>query len=274
MPWSPPTTPAEREHYRIERELADRLRVAPRDQRAALYGEVYDELFRLVRDHPQRTKNPQARLKEAEGAWSLVRRFVGPDRCILEVGAGDFVFAALAAEHARRVIAVEVSEMVASDVERPSNLDVVISDGVDIPVPPASVDLVFSDQLIEHLHPEDARVHVANVFRALRPGGSYVCITPNRLSGPHDISRHFDDQPTGLHLREYSSTELRSLFREAGFRRVRFYFGRRGSYFESPWPLVAVAEWLLDVLPSSIQRRFRCSLWTYVLFGVNAVATR
>src|SRR6266850_5985997 len=41
-----------REHYLIERELADRLRSAPRSERRVLYSQVYDELFRRVRHHP------------------------------------------------------------------------------------------------------------------------------------------------------------------------------------------------------------------------------
>jgi len=39
-------------HYRIEIELADRLRSAPPSERLGLYGEVYDELYRRVPNHP------------------------------------------------------------------------------------------------------------------------------------------------------------------------------------------------------------------------------
>lgn len=35
-------------HYRVELELAQRLRMAPRDERLRLYGAVYDELFQRV----------------------------------------------------------------------------------------------------------------------------------------------------------------------------------------------------------------------------------
>ena len=39
---------------------------------------------------------------------------------------------------------------------------------------------------------------LANLYRALKPGAVYVCITPNRLSGPHDISLYFDSVATGF----------------------------------------------------------------------------
>jgi hypothetical protein len=60
-----------------------------------------------------------------------------------------------------------------------------------------------------------------NILAALRPGGHYICTTPNRLTGPHDISAGFDDEPRGFQLREYTYHELAPAFRQAGFRRVR-----------------------------------------------------
>ena len=39
-----------RVHYELERRLADRLRNGTREERAALYGEVYEELFRSLPD--------------------------------------------------------------------------------------------------------------------------------------------------------------------------------------------------------------------------------
>src|SRR5215210_3557988 len=80
-----------REHYLIERELADRLRSAGRDERRHLYTALYDELFRRVRDHPQLTRKADARTQAASvaGRMSLLRRFLSPDTVYLEVGPGD-----------------------------------------------------------------------------------------------------------------------------------------------------------------------------------------
>ena len=64
----------------------------------------------------------------------------------------------------------------------------------------------------------------------LRDGGSYVCITPSRVNGPHDCSAQFEDIPcpvregdyhaNGLHLKEYTTRELMVLFRRRRFRRL------------------------------------------------------
>jgi hypothetical protein len=45
-----------RQHYEIEKELATRLRNSSRGERAAMYTQVYDELFRRVPKHPQWTQ--------------------------------------------------------------------------------------------------------------------------------------------------------------------------------------------------------------------------
>jgi hypothetical protein len=91
--------------------------------------------------------------------------------------------------------------------------------------------------------------------RVLRPGAPYVCVTPNRLLGPHDVSRHFSDVPRGLHLAEYGHRELARALRAAGFRRVRVLRGLGRP--ATPWPLLpyAAAEALLALLPARPRRR-------------------
>ena len=80
---------------------------------------------------------------------------------------------------------------------------------------------------MEHLHPEDAFEQLRNIIRALAPGGRYVCITPNRLNGPHDVSSHLDREATGFHIKVYTVTELARLFRAAGFAKARVRPGER-----------------------------------------------
>jgi hypothetical protein len=80
-------------------------------------------------------------------------------------------------------------------------------------------------------------------------------MTPNRLSGPHDISARFDDVPRGFHLREYTTGELRSLFREAGFSRVAAFARLKRFGRAIPAPPVVALEVLLDRLPPSRRRR-------------------
>ena len=261
------------EHYTIERGLADRLRGAPADQRVRVYGEVYDELFRSVPDHPQLSMKPDDRKRIAGDRFTFVSRFLDRTSCLMEIGAGDGVFSIIAAPAIRRGIVVDVSEVILPDASDVSNLEVVISDGVDFPVEEASVDVAFSDNLMEHLHPDDAARQLLNVARVVRPGGVYVCITPNRVYGPHDVSRGFDDIATGFHLREYTGREIRQMLLDAGFRRVDFYVGGRGRYARVPAAAALTAEAAFARLPRSLRRAIP-ELPKYLILGLNVVATR
>jgi SAM-dependent methyltransferase len=221
-----------RAHYEVEVELASRLREAPPHVRRGLYGRVYDELFARVPDHPQLTRrvDPNEQMAYASRQVSLVRQFLPPGGTYVEIGAGDCATVRLVAEFAGSVAAVEVSaEIVPADL--PPNVEVAISDGVSVPVPEASADLVYSNQLMEHLHPDDAREQLRNIASVLKPGGRYICITPNCLTGPHDISSGFDQVARGFHLHEYTHSELGRAFRDAGFRRVRGFAQAHGRAF-------------------------------------------
>jgi hypothetical protein len=138
-------------------------------------------------------------------------------------------------------------------------------------VPPDSVQLAYSHQLMEHLHPDDAVDQLTAIYRALAPGGRYVCVTPNRLCGPHDISTYFDETPTGFHLREYTSGEMAALFRKVGFARVQVILGWGGHALPGLLPLWPVA-WLeagLERLPRAIRRSA-----ARALLAVRLVATK
>jgi SAM-dependent methyltransferase len=233
-----------RHHYEIERELADRLRTAPTEDRTHLYSEVYDELFRSVPDHPQLVwkADPSIRSARVEKHLDTIGRFLPPGGTYLEVGAGDCALAFRVAEKASKVYAVEVSDEIVPDEGRPSNFELVMSDGKSIPVASGTVDVAFSDQLMEHLHPDDALDQLRGIHAALRPGGVYLCITPNRLSGPHDISKYFDDVATGFHLKEYTNRELARLVREVGFTSARSFLTLGGRTAVLPLALPLALE--------------------------------
>jgi SAM-dependent methyltransferase len=264
-----------REHYLVERELADRLRRAGRDERRALYPLLYDELFRRVPNHPMNRPKLYGRARGVERDVAFLRRLLRPTDVFLEIGAGDCALSCAVARLVRRVVAVDVSEeMMRTAVTPPANVERVLSDGTSIPVGRESVDLAFSDQLMEHLHPDDAVEQLKNIHRALKPGGTYVCITPNRLYGPRDISGYFGDVAAGFHLREYTARELRDLFRAAGFRRARFYVGARGWFLPAPSPAVFAAERTLGRLPGRARRRIADTAPVRALLGLRVAAVK
>lgn len=243
-----------RRHYEIERELADRLRQASRGERGRLYGEVYDELFRRVPDHPQLQRKTEPDRQAVASQIADLRRFAGPADTFLEVGAGDCAVSLGMAGVVERVVAVDVSTQVSSVEAPPPNFELVLTDGCSIPVPDASVTVAYSNQLMEHLHPDDAREQLENIYRALAPGGVYICITPNRLSGPHDVSGGFDASATGFHLKEYTTGELADLLHDIGFSKVRALVQRGRFRLQLPVGPVRMIERALSTMPRKICR--------------------
>jgi SAM-dependent methyltransferase len=227
--------------YEIERRLAARLRDAPKHERRHLYADVYDEFFRAVPDHPQLVTiaDPITQVRDAARRAKCLSRFLTPACTFLEVGPGDCSLAIQVAKAVRKVYAVDVSAEITKGNTLPDNLELILSDGSSIPVAPGSVDVAFSDQLMEHLHPDDALDQLHNLYTALRPGGIYICMTPNRFSGPHDISKYFTDEPTGFHLREHSTTDLVRMLRAAGFKKVEVPVPARGRYVPLPCVLAS-----------------------------------
>jgi ubiquinone/menaquinone biosynthesis C-methylase UbiE len=239
-----------RQHYEVEKELGNRLRQASREERARLYAQVYDELFQRLPRHPQWTKQDTLRRDVVlRSQMNLLRPYLNDEVRFLEVGAGDCALAIRVAALVRQVYAVDVSDELTKTVQGPENFRLVLSDGCRIPLPDGSIDLAYSFQMMEHIHPEDAFEQLRELYRILRPGGIYYCVTPNRLGGPHDISRYFDREAQGLHLKEYSVRELVKLYREAGFRNVwaeRIFRKRR-----VPIPMLPLKtmEGALELLP-------------------------
>lgn len=265
-----------REHYAIEKELATRLRNASKEERTRLYTALYDELYRRVPLHPQLTQRADAasQARAVSRQMRLLRRYLSPTSTFLEVGAGDCSLSREVSRHVRKVYAIDVSNEITKGEIFPENLELIISDGSSISIPPGRATLAYSCRLMEHLHPDDAGDQLKNIFVALAPGGKYICVTPNRFSGPYDISRYFDDVATGFHLKEYTFTELERLFREVGFGKIEAYSGGQGVYVKMRPSVILWCERVLGRLPFSLRRTTAYALPFRALLGITIVGTK
>ena len=99
-----------------------------------------------------------------------------------------------------------------------------------------SFDVVVSVEVMEHV--ESLAIFVKDIWRVLRPGGTFVWTTPcaNALSMEHLFAMatgRIEPTPDGFrrwawedpaHLRRLRSREIERLLRDSGFRDVRFRF--------------------------------------------------
>ena len=143
-----------------------------------------------------------------------------------------------------------------------------------IPVPNGSVDIAYSNQLMEHLHPDDSKEQLKNIYDSIVPGGVYLCITPNRISGPHDISMYFDEIATGMHLREYTIFELKEMFKTVGFSKVLTYNKILGKYVRTPIMLPILFEKLLLQMPTKLRRTLSNNKFVKRIIKVRIVGVK
>lgn len=240
-----------RKDYEIEKELASRLRNASKDERRVLYSSLYDEMFRRTPLHPQIINKASPEIIEARVRVQMkfLRRFLKPDFIFLEIGPGDCSLSIAVTKYVHSVVGIDVSSVITNNLKLPSNFKLIVSDGSSIPVTKNSINIAYSNQLMEHLHPDDAYEQLKNVYKVLTNNGIYICSTPNKLSGPHDISKYFEKVASGFHLKEYSTCELVKLFKKAGFKSCDIYVGTKGIFVHLPYVFTWILETLLSLTP-------------------------
>jgi SAM-dependent methyltransferase len=141
---------------------------------------------------------------------------------VVDAGAGEGYGAASLRAVAQRVVALDYAPDVVAHVHAAyPAVDAVRADLQRLPVGDGTAEVVVNLQTIEHLH--DQPGFVAECARALRPSGTLVVTTPNRLT----FSPGRDTPLNPFHTRELSAPELTDLL-SAHFDVTRMYGVRHG----------------------------------------------
>ncbi len=140
----------------------------------------------------------------------LAARCAGLD--VLEAGCGEGYGADLIAGVARRVIGLDYDESAVAHVRaRYPRVEMRHGNLAELPLKDGAIDVVVNFQVIEHLW--DQGQFVAECFRVLRPGGTLLMSTPNRIT----FSPGRDTPINPFHTRELNAGELTELLTAAGF---------------------------------------------------------
>lgn len=150
----------------------------------------------------------------------------------VDFGMGGWGFACLYPKlhHCRRAIGLDISrsaleqaQKVVDDTKPPyaDKLTLLQSDGMQLPIPDSSVDLIFAGESIEHVR--YPRTFLSECYRVLRPKGQLVLTTPNREAFLyHQVGEEYCSSPEHFWLfnrRELVETvsEFFEIEEEVGF---------------------------------------------------------
>lgn len=149
-----------------------------------------DPFYAVASDRTRRKGDAQAWtraefLAKGETVYHLLRPLLAEGTgwgTVIDVGCGAGRMARQLATMYERVVGVDVApamlELAASlNRDRP-NLDFRLGAGDRLPVEDASADLVFSFQVLQHIDPVVLPGLIADMYRALRPGGSVLLHVP------------------------------------------------------------------------------------------------
>lgn len=134
-------------------------------------------------------------------SYSHVLSLVEKDSTIIDLGCGDGYGTSILSEKALKVVGIDVDDSIIAraNYKYGENAEFLVYDGVKIPYGDASVDIVVSFQVIEHV--DDVENYLSEVDRVLKNDGYFFVSTPNRV---HRLKPN--QKPWNIyHKREYDA---------------------------------------------------------------------
>ncbi len=257
-------------HWKLEQDLRKAILESSPEKRGEVTERYYTQLYSEL-DWLNSLVGTNASYKPSQlyKNWSSI--IGNPPQNIYEIGSGKGALITYLASLGFKCKGSEItSERGKKYSSQGANLSWGITDGVHLErfEPANHYDTVVSDQVVEHLHPDDLAGHMKGVLKILAPGGKYVLCTPHKSYGPLDITKVFRyNEPLGTHLKEYQYRELRDAMVQAGFTRVgavrylppriarltRIWFRPRVSNLHTKW--VIAAEKMVRSIPPRMTGR-------------------
>jgi len=269
-------------HWELERSLTTELLGSTPDNSWEVFERCYSRLYsELDWLNELVDKDMASAPSEEYRDWV---RIIGPSpKSIYEIGSGKGGLVKYLASLGHQCKATEITrERGQKHIEGESCLSWGISDGVHLDKfeSSGSYDVLVSNQVVEHLHPDDLGGHFIGALSILKRGGRYLFSTPHRSAGPSDVSRVFKcNTPRGMHLHEYTYSEIRDSLVNTGFRSIKavwstpspitnkigIYIAPRSSSKYLSYQ--CFIERLISLLPRQSYKRRACLLSNLILFN-------
>lgn len=208
--------------FEVEKEFHEKVLLEPDpSRRQALYQQVYDTVHPIYGSVPSDDVFDCNVNPKEHTIWLFTKELAG--KSVLDVGCGRGAFLVGIARMLPHKKLLGLDAAVPDRVRRDIAVQFQKSDVVDFKTE-ENFDVVFSDNVIEHIAPRDLDTHIRSLRDALNSGGTLIVLTPNRLFGPWDVTRIIDDTYTnavsaqGTHLNEMTHQEVVTALKRNGFK--------------------------------------------------------
>jgi excisionase family DNA binding protein len=154
---------------------------------------------------------------------SIRNKLIGQDllknsMIIADLGAGDGYLSREISKHVSKVVAVDISGEMLKELRKKSkdegikNIETVESDGLDVPFPDLSFDLVCASMYLHHI--EEPILAIKEMYRVLKPQGRVFIA---------DFSEHNDSElKEKMHdvWQGFKENEIKMWFKKSGFKNI------------------------------------------------------
>ncbi len=183
----------------------------------------------------------------------LLQRFLSPATTFLELCEDDYSLALTIAHRVKRTYAaVDISAVPSTGERLPANFHLALGPRANVPVPSSCIDVAYTKCRLDLLRPAEVLDLLAEIYRALTPHGTFLCMAMNRLvSPPDELTGH----ETLAARTTYTIAQLRAMLRKVGFRRVTQYVRWRDTYAALPSNVLRLFEATVGALTRSPRAR-------------------
>jgi SAM-dependent methyltransferase len=272
------------EHWELEKSLREELLQTTTDNRWEVFESCYTKLYSELAWLNELTNDKTKESSDVSfGHW--VDLIGSPPKKIYEIGSGKGELISYLAGCGFECKATEITRERGSKwASTHPNLTWGISDGIHLDrfEPADFYDVAISNQVVEHMHPDDLLDHFRGVYTILKNGGVYIFSTPHASIGPSDISRVFQqNKPMGMHLKEYTYFETTNLLELAGFKKIYaplrlpkkirklFAIHLNAKPSTAYLTYLCALEKLISTLPTQTTRRKATKVSKAILFASN-----
>lgn len=255
-------------HTILEGQLADRLLASSKQERAQIFENCYNQLY---------SELPWLVSSGNKSGGEVWNNLIKPNSKIYEIGSGAGYLINYLANKGHSCTGTDVSSerVKNSSSSIPKNkVTWAVTDGINLSnnEVEGTYDYVISDQVIEHMHPDDIVKHFFEAKLILKKNGEYLVRTPNAMFGPADLSRVFGlDKPIFMHLKEYSFQEITIIAKSAGFSSVTAIFAvgnysKRSKFYSQH---ISLIEMMANSPKRAIFRKFVTRFRKYLLLSTG-----